>query len=214
MYLILLGLPGAGKGTQASRLKQTTGLAHISSGDLFREHMGKGTELGRKAKQYYDQGLLVPDEITIGMILDRISRQDAARGFMLDGFPRTMQQAEALDRALNDEGKQIDRAVYIRVGVEALVIRLAGRWTCPKCQAVYHEVNQPPKNAGICDNCGSNLTQREDDKPDVVRKRIEIQLANLNPLVEYYAGQGKLAEVNGEGDPDAITRDIARAIEG
>ena len=214
MYLILLGLPGAGKGTQASRLKQTTGLAHISSGDLFREHMGKGTELGRKAKQYYDQGLLVPDEITIGMILDRISRPDAARGFMLDGFPRTMQQAEALDRALNDEGKQIDRAVYIRVGVEALVNRLAGRWTCPKCQAVYHEVNQPPKNAGICDNCGSNLTQREDDKPDVVRKRIEIQLANLNPLVEYYAGQSKLAEVNGEGDPDAITRDIARAIEG
>jgi len=214
LYLILLGLPGAGKGTQASRLKQTTGLAHISSGDLFREHMGKGTELGRKAKQYYDQGLLVPDEITIGMILDRISRPDAARGFMLDGFPRTMQQAEALDRALNDEGKQIDRAVYIRVGVEALVNRVAGRWTCPKCQAVYHEVNQPPKNAGTCDNCGSNLTQREDDKPDVVRKRIEIQLANLNPLVEYYAGQSKLAEVNGEGDPDAITRDIARAIEG
>lgn len=214
MYLILLGLPGAGKGTQASRLKESTGLAHISSGDLFRESIGKGTDLGRKAKEYYDQGLLVPDEITIGMILDRISRPDAARGFMLDGFPRTMQQAEALDRALTDEGKQIDRAVYIRVGVEELVNRLAGRWTCPKCQAVYHEVNQPPKSAGVCDNCGSNLTQREDDKPDVVRKRIEIQLANLNPLVEYYAGQGKLAEINGEGDPDSITHAIARAIEG
>ncbi len=214
MYLILLGLPGAGKGTQASRLKESTGLAHISSGDLFRESIGKGTDLGRKAKEYYDQGLLVPDEITIGMILDRISRPDAARGFMLDGFPRTMQQAEALDRALTDEGKQIDRAVYIRVGVEELVNRLAGRWTCPNCQAVYHEVNQPPKSAGVCDNCGSNLTQREDDKPDVVRKRIEIQLANLNPLVEYYAGQGKLAEINGEGDPDSITHAIARAIEG
>lgn len=214
MYLILLGLPGAGKGTQAARLKERTGLAHISSGDLFRENIGQGTDLGVKAKEYYDQGLLVPDEITIGMILDRISRPDAERGFMLDGFPRTMQQAEALDEALAKEGKQIDRAVYIRVSTDELVKRLAGRWTCPKCQAVYHEVNQPPKAAGVCDNCGSALTQREDDKPDVVRKRIEIQLGNLTPLAGYYGGQGKLVEVDGERDLHSVTLDIARAVEG
>jgi adenylate kinase len=214
VYLILLGLPGAGKGTQASRLKESTGLAHISSGDLFRENIGQGTELGRKAREYVDQGALVPDEITIAMILDRIARPDAERGFMLDGFPRTMQQAEALDEALGRQDRQIDRAVYIRVSTEELVRRLAGRWTCPKCQAVYHEVNQPPKAAGVCDSCGSALTQREDDRPDVVRKRIEIQFANLTPLVRYYDGQGKLVEVDGERDPDAVTNDIAGALEG
>lgn len=214
MYLILLGLPGAGKGTQAARLKERTGLAHISSGDLFRENIGQGTELGRKAKGYVDQGALVPDEITIAMILERISRPDAERGFMLDGFPRTMQQAEALDEALTREGKQIDQAVYIRVSTEELVKRLAGRWTCPKCQAVYHEVNQPPKAAGVCGNCGSALTQREDDKPAVVRKRIEIQLGNLTPLVRYYGDQGRLVEVDGERDPDVVTQDVAGALEG
>jgi len=214
LYLILLGLPGAGKGTQASRLKERTGLAHISSGDLFRENIGQGTPLGLRAKEYVDQGLLVPDEITIAMILDRISRPDAERGFMLDGFPRTMQQAEALDEALAGQGKQIDRAVYIRVSTDELVNRLAGRWTCPKCQAVYHEVNQPPKAAGVCDNCGSELAQREDDKPGVVRKRIEIQLENLTPLVRHYAGQGKLVEVDGERSLDDVTLNIAGALEG
>jgi len=214
LYLILLGLPGAGKGTQASRLKERTGLAHISSGDLFRENIGQGTELGHKARGYVDQGALVPDEITIAMILERISRPDAERGFMLDGFPRTMQQAEALDEALSKEGKQIDQAVYIRVSTEELVKRLAGRWTCPKCQAVYHEVNQPPKAAGVCDSCGSALTQREDDKPDVVRKRIEVQLSNLTPLIRYYGDQGRLVEVDGERDPDAVTADVAGALEG
>jgi len=214
LYLILLGLPGAGKGTQAARLKERTGLAHISSGDLFRENIGQGTALGRKAREFVDQGLLVPDEITIAMILDRISRPDAQGGFMLDGFPRTMQQAQALDEALGREGKRIDRAIYIKVGTDELVNRLAGRWTCPKCQAVYHEVNQPPKSAGVCDNCGSALTQREDDRPDVVRRRIEIQLENLTPLIQYYDSQGKLAEIDGERDPDMVTLDIARVLEG
>jgi len=214
LYLILLGLPGAGKGTQAARLKERTGLAHISSGDLFRENISQGTSLGRKAKEFVDQGLLVPDEITIAMILDRISRPDAQRGFMLDGFPRTMQQAQALDEALEKQGKRIDRAVYIKVGADELVNRLAGRWTCPSCQAVYHEVNQPPRSAGVCDNCGSALTQREDDRPDVVRRRIEIQLENLTPLVQYYDSQGKLAEIDGERDPDLVTLDIARVLEG
>lgn len=214
MYLILLGLPGAGKGTQAARLKERTGLAHISSGDLFRENIGQGTDLGLKAKQFVDQGLLVPDEITIAMILDRISRPDAQRGFMLDGFPRTMQQAQALDDALDKQGKHIDRVLYIKVSTDELVNRLAGRWTCPRCQAVYHQVNQPPRTAGICDNCGSPLTQRDDDHPDVVRRRIEIQLENLAPLLQYYDSQGKLTEIDGERDPDLVTLDIARVLEG
>jgi len=214
LYLILLGLPGAGKGTQASRLKERTGLAHISSGDLFRENIGQGTDLGLRAKEYVDQGLLVPDEVTIAMILERIEREDARRGFMLDGFPRTMQQAEALDGALSKQGKQIDRAVYIKVSTDELVSRLAGRWTCPECQSVYHEVNQPPKTAGICDNCGAGLTQREDDKPDVVRRRIEIQLENLTPLVRYYSEQRRLVEIDGERDPDVVAGEIARELEG
>lgn len=208
MYVILLGLPGAGKGTQAQRLKEATGLAHISSGDLFRENIGKGTELGRKAKEFVDSGALVPDEITIGMILDRISRPDCARGFMLDGFPRTLEQARALDEALAREGKAIDRALYIRVSPDELVRRLAGRWTCPACSAVYHETNSPPKQPGVCDNCGGALAQREDDRPDVVRKRIDLQLANLEPLTTYYAAQGKLHEVDGERDADEVTRDL------
>lgn len=208
MYVILLGLPGAGKGTQAQRLKESTGLAHISSGDLFRENIGKGTELGRQAKEFVDSGALVPDEITIGMILDRISRPDCARGFMLDGFPRTLEQARALDEALAREGKAIDRALYIRVSTDELVRRLAGRWTCPACSAVYHETNSPPKQHGVCDNCGGALAQREDDRPEVVRKRIDLQLANLEPLTAYYAAQGKLYEVDGERDADEVTRDL------
>jgi adenylate kinase len=214
LHLILLGLPGAGKGTQASRLREKTGLAHISSGDLFRENIGKSTDLGKKAKEYVDQGLLVPDEITIAMIMDRISGPDTERGFMLDGFPRTMQQAKALDDVLAKDGKTIDRALYIRVSTDELVNRLAGRWTCSKCQAIYHEVNQPPKQAGVCDNCSSPLAQRDDDKPGPIRKRIEVQLANLEPLVEYYRGRGRLVEVDGAGGPDTVTRDLERALEG
>lgn len=212
MYVILLGLPGAGKGTQAQRLKDETGLAHVSSGDLFRENIGKGTELGLKAKAFVDSGALVPDEITIGMILDRISRPDCQKGFMLDGFPRNTEQAKALDAALAPEGRSIDQSLYIRVSPEELVTRLAGRWTCPSCSAVYHEVNRPPKTAGVCDNCGSALAQREDDKPDVVRKRINIQMENLAPLLEYYREQSKLAEVDGERDADSVTGDLKRLI--
>jgi len=212
VYVILLGLPGAGKGTQAQRLKDETGLAHVSSGDLFRENIGKGTELGLKAKAFVDSGALVPDEITIGMILDRISRPDCQKGFMLDGFPRNTEQAKALDAALAPEGRSIDQSLYIRVSPEELVTRLAGRWTCPSCSAVYHEVNRPPKTAGVCDNCGSALAQREDDKPDVVRKRINIQMENLAPLLEYYREQSKLAEVDGERDADSVTGDLKRLI--
>ena len=212
MYVILLGLPGAGKGTQAQRLKDETGLAHVSSGDLFRENIGRGTELGVRAKEFVDSGRLVPDQITIGMILDRISRPDCAKGFMLDGFPRTTEQAKALDDALSLEGKTIGQALYIRVSPSELVTRLAGRWTCPKCSAVYHEVSQAPKQAGICDNCGSALAQRQDDKPDVERKRIDIQLENLVPLLEHYRRQGKLKEIDGERDPNMVTGELQQLL--
>jgi adenylate kinase len=212
LYVVLLGLPGAGKGTQAQRLQQKTGLVHISSGDLFRDNMEKGTELGKKAKEYVNSGALVPDEITIGMILDRIAQPDVTNGFMLDGFPRTIEQANALDEALAGREGAIDRAVSIKVAPEELVRRLAGRWSCPKCGAVYHESNQPPKQAQVCDNCGSALRQREDDRHDVVRKRIDLQMEGLEPLLAHYRSQGKLSEIGGERDPDEVTKDLERLI--
>jgi adenylate kinase len=212
VYVILLGLPGAGKGTQAARLKDETGLAHITTGELFRENIRAGTALGKKAQEFVDSGQLVPDEITIGMLLDRMKADDTKSGVMFDGFPRNIPQAGALDEALAAQGKQIDKAIYIRVDQEELVSRLAGRWSCPNCGAVYHEKNQPPKKAGVCDNCGSSLTQRSDDKPEVVRTRLEVNFKNLQPLLDYYRDQGKLTEVDGARDADCITADLKRLI--
>jgi adenylate kinase len=212
LYVIFLGLPGAGKGTQAARLTQPTGLAHVTTGELFRENIRNETELGKKAKEFVEGGLLVPDEVTIAMLLDRISQPDCQTGFMLDGFPRTIEQAEALDAALQSEGKQIDKAIYVKVGTEELVRRLAGRWNCKQCGAVYHEVSQPPATSGVCDNCGSQLYQREDDKPEVVRTRLEVNIKNLEPLLAHYGGQGKVIEIDGERDADAITQDIKKAL--
>lgn len=212
MYVILLGLPGAGKGTQAARLKAQTGLAHVTTGELFRENIRLGTELGRKAQPFVESGRLVPDEITIGMLLDRIRQPDCARGCMLDGFPRNLEQARALDAALAADGKRIDKAVYIRVPTEELVSRLAGRWNCRGCGAVYHEVNQPPRAAGVCDNCGAQLYQREDDKPQVVRTRLQVNVEQLEPLLAYYRGQGKLLEIDGLRDVDAVTEDLGAAL--
>lgn len=212
MYVVLLGLPGAGKGTQAARLKDETGLAHITTGELFRENIRAGTELGKKAQPLVESGALVPDDITIGMLLDRMKGDDTRKGIMFDGFPRNTAQAQALDDALAAEDKAIDRAIYIRVGEEELVSRLAGRWSCPNCGAVYHEKNQPPKQAGVCDNCGAALTQRKDDQADVVRTRLEVNLKNLQPLLDYYGKQGKLAEIDGERDTDEITQELKRLI--
>ena len=213
MYIVLLGLPGAGKGTQAAIIKERTGLPHVTTGELFRENIRAGTELGKQAQPFVESGRLVPNELTIGMLLDRIAQPDCAGGCMFDGFPRNTEQAEALDEALSATGKQIDKAIYIPVATEELVRRLAGRWSCPKCGAVYHETNQPPKQAGVCDNCGSQLYQREDDRPEVVRTRLEVNLKNLEPLLGHYRRQGKLLEVDGERPVDEITRDILRLLQ-
>lgn len=213
MYVVLLGLPGAGKGTQAARLKDETGLTHITTGELFRENIRKETPLGKQAKEFVESGRLVPDEITIGMLLDRMKQPDTRGGVMFDGFPRTTEQANALDDALTKQGSQIDRAIYIQVDQEELVSRLAGRWSCPKCGAVYHEQNQPPAKTGVCDNCRAELTQRADDKPEVVRTRLEVNLKNLEPLLEHYRMQSKLTEIDGDRDADAITVDIKCVIQ-
>lgn len=212
MFVVLLGLPGAGKGTQAARLKDELGLLHVTTGDLFRENIARETELGKKAKPYYDAGDLVPNELTIGMLLDRIRQPDCANGCMIDGYPRNMEQALALDQALSSDGKQIDRAVYIEVSEDELVRRLSGRWLCPQCAAVYHEVSAPPAKEGVCDNCGSELTQRSDDKPDVVHNRLNVNIANMQPLVDHYAGQDKLSTVDGARDPEAVSADLRKAL--
>jgi adenylate kinase len=214
LYVVLLGLPGAGKGTQAALLQDQTGLPHITTGELFRENIRLGTELGKKAQPFVESGQLVPDEITIGMLLDRIAQPDCDDGCMLDGYPRNTEQARALDQALDAAGKRIDRAIYVAVSTDELVRRLAGRWMCAKCGAVYHETSHPPKTAGVCDNCGSELYQREDDKPEVVRTRLEINHKNLDPLLDYYRAQGKLCEVDGEADVDKVTRAVRGCLEG
>ena len=214
MYVILLGLPGAGKGTQAALLEEETRLPHVTTGELFRENIRLGTELGKKAQPFVESGRLVPDEITIGMLLDRIAQPDCDDGCMLDGFPRNTEQARALDEALAATGKKIDRAIYIRVPTEELVRRLAGRWSCPQCGAVYHETNQPPQTAGVCDNCGSQLYQREDDKPEVVRTRLEVNQKNLEPLLDYYRALGKLCEADGEAGVEEVTRAVRSCLEG
>jgi adenylate kinase len=204
MFLVLLGLPGAGKGTQAAFLAQQLGLAHITTGELFREHIRRGSELGERARPYVEAGQLVPDEITIAMLLQRLEEGDCQRGCVLDGFPRTLAQARALDAALAQRGQAIDLALYLRVSPEELVRRLSGRWNCPTCGAVYHERNAPPRVPGVCDRDGSRLYQREDDRPEVVRRRLEVNLAQLQELLDHYWAQGKLQEVDGEQSVEAV----------
>jgi len=214
LYLILLGLPGAGKGTQAAMICQETGLVHITTGELFRENIRQQTELGRKAQPFVEQGLLVPDELTVGMLLDRIARPDAAQGFALDGFPRNLDQAQALDEALAREGKAIDKSIYIKVPTEELVRRLSGRWNCRQCGAVYHEQSMPPKQQGVCDRCGGHLYQREDDRPDVVRTRLDVNVKQTEPLLAYYRRDAKLVEVDGGLEVDQVKAQLLAAMEG
>ncbi len=212
MYIILLGAPGAGKGTQATSLSKRLDLAHIASGDLFRQALNKGTELGRQAKVYMEKGQLVPDDITIKMVLERIGLPDCQKGIMLDGFPRNVEQARALDAALKPQNKKIDKAVYIKVSQDELLKRLSGRWICRNCQTPYHEVNSPPKIKGKCDKCGGELYQRADDNTETIKKRLEVFFLETAPLIDYYTREGKLLEIQGEGSMDEITERIIHAL--
>jgi len=213
LYAILLGGPGAGKGTQADLISRRLGLAHIASGDLFRQEQASGSELGKIAKSYMEKGQLVPDEVTVKMILGRISQPDCASGILLDGFPRTLEQAKALDEALGKSNQGIDLVLHIKVPSESLVRRLSGRWICRECQTPYNVVEAPPKVAGKCDKCGGELYQRADDAEETVQKRLDVYVAQTAPLIEYYASAGKLAEVNGEQGIEQVGRDLIAAIE-
>jgi adenylate kinase len=213
MYIVLLGAPGAGKGTQADFLNKQLKLAHIASGDLFRQALSKGTELGLQAKAFMEKGQLVPNEITIKMVLERISSPDCQAGIILDGFPRNVEQAKALDEALKVQNKGIDKAVYIKVSEAELLTRLTGRWICRVCQTPYHEVNSPPKVAGKCDKCGGELYQRADDNTQTIKKRLEVFFAETAPLIDYYSKTGKLLEVQGEGTMEAISARIVSALQ-
>ena len=197
MKIIMLGAPGAGKGTQAKQIAAKYNIPHISTGDIFRANIKNGTELGKKAKEYMDQGLLVPDELTCDLVMDRIAEDDAKNGFVLDGFPRTIPQAEALTAALEKIGQKMDYAIDVDVPDENIVNRMSGRRACLKCGATYHIVAIPPKKEGICDACGSELVQRDDDKPETVQKRLDVYHEQTQPLIDYYKEQGILKSVDG-----------------
>lgn len=213
MRLILLGGPGAGKGTQANFIKEKYGIPQISTGDMLRAHVKAGTELGVAAKKIMDAGGLVSDDIIIGMVKERLTQDDCKAGYLFDGFPRTIPQAEALDRALEERGDAINAVLYIQVPEDLLMARLTGRWSCPQCGAIYHELTNPPKQAGVCDNCGAQLTQRADDQPDTVAKRLETNRAWTEALADYYSKQGKLHPVDGTGEPAEVTQRLERELE-
>ena len=212
MYIIMLGAPGAGKGTQADILSQEMDLPHIASGDLFRQALEKKTEVGLLAKSYMDKGELVPDEVTIKMILERINQPDCAFGCLFDGFPRTLPQAKVLDKALRKQGKSIDKAIYIEVSNEELVRRLSGRWLCRICQTPYHIISSPPKTPGKCDKCGGELYQRSDDREETVRDRLSIFFTQTVPILDYYEKQSRLIRVNGNLGIQEVAREIISAL--
>ncbi|MCI8281296.1 MAG: adenylate kinase [Lachnospiraceae bacterium] len=204
MKIIMLGAPGAGKGTQAKKIAEKYGVPHISTGDIFRANIKNGTELGKKAKTYMDQGLLVPDELTVALVIDRIQGEDCKNGFVLDGFPRTIPQAEALDEALKGLGESMDYAIDVDVPDENIINRMSGRRACLDCGATYHIVTIPTKVEGICDVCGSKVVLREDDKPETVQKRLEVYHAQTQPLIDYYKGQNILKTVDGTQPMEAV----------
>lgn len=212
MYIILLGAPGAGKGTQAVMLAEKMKLVQVASGDLFRKALQQETDLGKKAKVYMEKGQLVPDEITIQMVLERLNAPDCKNGAILDGFPRNIKQAKALDKAMTKLSRAIDKVTYIKVSEGELLKRLGGRWICRKCQAPYHEVDSPPKVAGKCDRCGGELYQRADDNAETVKKRLKVYFEETSPLIDHYKKAGKLVEINGEGSAEEINRRIITAL--
>lgn len=197
MKIIMLGAPGAGKGTQAKQIADKYNIPHISTGDIFRANIKEGTELGKKAKTYMDQGLLVPDELVVELVADRIQQDDCKNGFVLDGFPRTIPQAEALDAALEKINEKMDYAIDVDVPDENIIRRMSGRRACLSCGATYHIVSIPTKTEGICDRCGSNVVLRDDDQPETVKKRLEVYHEQTQPLIDYYKNQGILRTVDG-----------------
>jgi adenylate kinase len=211
-FVVLLGPPASGKGTQAARLREALNLPHVASGDLFRENLKNETELGLKAKVFMDRGDLVPDDVTIAMVMDRLSRPDCADGALLDGFPRTIAQAEALDQALAQEGHGISLVPNITVPDEVLVERVSGRRLCRTCGEAYHVKFNPPKQPRICDKDGGELYQRDDDKPDTVRQRLKVYWEQTSPLIGYYRRQGVLVEVDGDQSIDAVTADLRAVV--
>ncbi|MFM8368054.1 MAG: adenylate kinase [Chloroflexota bacterium] len=211
-YIVLLGPPGVGKGTQARILSEETGLVHVSSGDLFRENLKNQTDLGKLAKSFMDKGELVPDDVTISMIKDRISRLDCKAGAILDGFPRTPAQADALEVMLRDFNGAVNAVPYITAAENILVERASGRWTCRAQGHIYHEKFNPPKQAGICDIDGSEVYQRDDDKVETVTKRIRVYLEQTMPLVEYYRKAGKLLEIDGTKAVELVTKELLSAL--
>jgi len=212
MKIIMLGAPGAGKGTQAKKIAAKYGIPHISTGDIFRANIKGGTELGMKAKTFMDQGMLVPDEITIGMLMDRIHEEDCKDGYVLDGFPRTIPQAESLTGALKAMDEAIDYAVNVDVPDKDIVSRMGGRRACLSCGATYHVEFHAPKEEGICDTCGEKLVLRDDDKPETVQKRLNVYHEQTQPLIDYYEKAGVLKEVDGTKDMEAVFQDIVAIL--
>ena len=212
MKIIMLGAPGAGKGTQAKKIAEKYQIPHISTGDIFRANIKGGTELGMKAKTFMDQGMLVPDEITIGMLMDRIGQEDCINGYVLDGFPRTIPQAESLTKALAERGEKVDYAINVDVPDENIINRMSGRRACLGCGATYHITFNPPVKEGICDTCGQELVLIDDDKPETVKKRLDVYHQQTQPLIDYYKNAEVLAEVDGTQPMDAVFQGIVEIL--
>lgn len=212
MKIIMLGAPGAGKGTQAKMIADKYGVPHVSTGDIFRANIKQGTELGKEAKTYMDKGLLVPDELTVKILLDRVAKDDCKNGYVLDGFPRTIPQAEVLDKALAELGDAIDYAINVDVPDENIVNRMSGRRACLACGATYHIVHIPPKAEGVCDRCGKELVLRDDDKPETVKKRLGVYHEQTQPLIDFYTKKGILKTVDGTMDMQDVFAGIVKIL--
>ncbi|HSH25558.1 MAG TPA: adenylate kinase [Massilibacterium sp.] len=212
MNLVLMGLPGAGKGTQAEKIVEKYGIPHISTGDMFRAAMKEGTPLGQKAKSFMDAGELVPDEVTIGIVRERLTKDDCKNGFLLDGFPRTVAQAEALENIMEGLGRKIDHVINIDVETKDLMARLTGRRVCPVCGATYHVLFNPPKEEGVCDKDKAALIQRDDDTEETVAKRLEVNISQQQPLLDFYQEKGYLRTINGNQSIDTVTNDVYRLL--